>query len=136
MDPKKPSAVPTDLILKVLNYYHQLIPHFCTLISPITTLTKNCRNTKDWTPQAEEAYCQLKKAFASASVFHYPDASRAFNLEIDVSSLGIWSVLNKKRNQSNNKGRILTCGFLSKTFPLQREITVLGTICWTELGIQ
>lgn len=74
MDPKKTGccyalARPVGLraiqrFIGFANFYRRLIPHFSTLVSPITALTKKGHNPKVWTPEAEEAFVRLKKAFA------------------------------------------------------------------------
>lgn len=70
----------------------------------IFTLTKKGNNARNWTPQAEEAFLQIKNAFASASILHRSDLSKPFFLEIDAYFAGVGVVLSQKKNM----GRILT----------------------------
>lgn len=106
MDPQKLSVVlkwiyPQRLhavqsFLGFTNYYCQFISHFSTPVAPMT-----------WVQHQE-----FDSAFVSASFRHHPDPSGPFFLEVDTTSVGVGVAL----FQRNNKGKIRTCAFLSKTF--------------------
>lgn len=79
--------------LGFLNYYKQFIPHFSTLVAPISALAKKSRNPYIWTFEAENAFSHLKGAFVSATVLHRPDPDKLFFLELDASSIRAGAVV-------------------------------------------
>lgn len=80
------------------------IPHFSTLVAPLTTVPEKGSNFKDRTSN-------LNKVFASPTVLHNSNPSRPLYLKVDRSSVGVGAVL----SQRNSRGRLLTCVFLSRT---------------------
>ncbi|XP_073420982.1 coiled-coil domain-containing protein 24 isoform X1 [Dendrobates tinctorius] len=122
MDPEKLSAIlkwPCTIGLKAIqrflgfaNYYRQFVSHFSAITRPISALTRKGPTSKDWSPEAEEAFLILKRAFSTASVLHCPESDRPFVLEVDASSTGAGAVL----SQRTASGRLQLCGFFSKAF--------------------
>lgn len=106
MDPKELSTLlkwpcPQDLcavqhFLEFSVYYRQFVPHFSTPVVHIASLTMKGCNTKNWTPQDEEAFLQLQKCtcFVFCSAHSLP-----FLLKVDASSVGVGSVLSQRNNK-------------------------------------
>lgn len=125
MDPEKQSAGlnwprPLGLhavqcFLGLANYYHQFIPYFSTLMASLTTVTKKGNKLKDWTPQAEEAFSDLKKTFRSAAVSVYPDPSKPFYLEVYISTV-------ESGTDFSQKGRLAVSSL--EPSPQQKETIV------------
>nr|CAK6928071.1 unnamed protein product [Fasciola hepatica] len=56
----------------ILNYYLRFIPHCATINSPLTDLLKYNVKAIDFTPEAETAFTEAKKALADATMLHHP----------------------------------------------------------------
>ncbi|XP_044133693.1 uncharacterized mitochondrial protein AtMg00860-like [Bufo gargarizans] len=54
--------------LGLANFYRQFILNFSSLTSLISDLTRKGVNAKDWPPEADAAFIQLKSSFASAPI--------------------------------------------------------------------
>lgn len=112
MNPDKPSSViswphPMRLhsiqhCLGLANYYWEFSPHYSTLVAPITK-----KDFKAWTSQPEEAFFHLKRAFSQCCVTLIFLAGDGRILH------GSWGSTFPKK-----WGKILTCGFFSRTFSL------------------
>jgi hypothetical protein len=79
-----------------LPFYHRLIQGFSTIMSPITDCMKQ-REFK-WTNAAIKAFTEIKKKMTKALVIRLPDFTKPFELECDVSGLGIGGVLSQERH--------------------------------------
>ncbi|XP_071995834.1 LOW QUALITY PROTEIN: uncharacterized protein [Engystomops pustulosus] len=67
------------------SHQDHFIPHFSSFVSPIVALTKKNAVLNLWPPVAEQSFCNLKSAFASAPVLTRPDMEKPFQLEFDAS---------------------------------------------------
>ncbi|XP_077137060.1 uncharacterized protein LOC143794136 [Ranitomeya variabilis] len=131
MDPEKVNAIinwPRPCGVKAIqrfigfaNYYRQFIPHFSSMIRPLSSLTRKGSCSKDWSPEAEKSFVLLKRSFSSAPVLHHPEVNKPFILEVDASSTGAGAVLSQKTPE----GLTAPCGFFSKAFsPSERNYTI------------
>ena len=76
------------------SYYRRFIHHYSTLAAPLTDLTtKKHSRMVQWTPAAEEAFCNLKRALCSEPVLTSPDFSKEFVVQADASEVGLGAVL-------------------------------------------
>lgn len=80
--------------LGMASWYRRFIQGFSTLVSPITTLLKKSSKW-EWSPKAEESFCQIKERLACAPVLVCPDFSKPFILQTDASNVGLGGVLSQ-----------------------------------------
>ena len=73
-------------------YYRRFIKNYGKIAQPLNMLCKSSGSLK-WTPEAEEAFVQLKKAMTEAPLLALPDFSQDFVIETDASGNGIGAVL-------------------------------------------
>lgn len=119
-DPEKIQAVaawPTPTSVKQLqrflgfaNFYRRFIRDYSRIAAPLTKLTSSAVRFS-WTPEAEQAFLELKRRFTSAPVLVQPDSSRQFIVEVDASDTGVGAVLSQ-RSASDQK--LHPCAFFSR----------------------
>ena len=82
--------------LGLANYYRRFIPDFAGIAAPLTELTtkKHSRMVK-WSPEAEEAFGNLKRALCSKPVLMAPNFSKEFVVQADASEVGLGAVLSQ-----------------------------------------
>lgn len=95
MDPKKIDAVrswprPTTVkelqrFLGFANFYRRFIRRKTPSVS--------------WTPEAEQAFHQLKSAFCTAPALIHPDPNRRFVVEVDAATLGVSAALSQWKGE-------------------------------------
>uniref|UniRef100_A0A672YRD9 Gypsy retrotransposon integrase-like protein 1 n=1 Tax=Sphaeramia orbicularis TaxID=375764 RepID=A0A672YRD9_9TELE len=120
MDPDKISAVrdwPTPASRKEVqrflgfaNFYRKFIRGFSNVAAPLHALTSP-KTTFRWSPEAEEAFIRLKRAFTSAPILSVPDPALQFVVEVDASDVGVGAVISQR---SLSDGRLHPCAFLSR----------------------
>lgn len=81
------------------NFYRRFIQGFSTIATPLTALLKNKPRKLTWTPAAEKAFTELKKAFTSAPIQDHPDLSKPFIVEVDASERGVVAVLSQRLSE-------------------------------------
>ncbi|XP_057195726.1 uncharacterized protein LOC130557734 [Triplophysa rosa] len=82
--------------LGLAGYYRCFIPHFSSIASPLTDLTKKGQpETLVWTAKAEAAFRDLKRALTSSPVLYAPDFGCQFILQTDASDTGLGAVLSQ-----------------------------------------
>lgn len=75
-------------------YYREYIPHYSTIASPLTDLTKKGEPKKvRWQEPQEKAYTSLKTMLTSAPILRLPDVHKPFVLRTDASDVGLGAVL-------------------------------------------
>ena len=73
------------------NYYHEFIPAYAELASPLTGLLG--KGSFVWGEAADVAFQQVKDALCSAPVLRLPDFERPFFIEPDASANAVGAVL-------------------------------------------
>ena len=80
--------------LGLSGYYRKFIPHYATLATPLTDLTKkNTPNQLVWTQDQERAFQTLKDLMSKEPILLLPDVTQEFILCTDASSVGLGAVL-------------------------------------------
>jgi hypothetical protein len=90
-------------------YYRRFIPHFSTVASPMTALTRK-DVVFDWSEECELAFRRLKGSLMSAPVLAYPRQQGQLILDTDASNTGIGAVLSQIQ-----EGEEKVLGYASKT---------------------
>uniref|UniRef100_A0A1A8FIG4 Gypsy retrotransposon integrase-like protein 1 n=1 Tax=Nothobranchius korthausae TaxID=1143690 RepID=A0A1A8FIG4_9TELE len=119
-DPEKTQAIldwPTPTSRKQLqrflgfaNFYRRFIRNYSQVAAPLTSLTSVSRPFV-WTPQAQDAFAQLKRRFTQAPVLTRPDHTRQFTVEVDASDAGVGAVLSQVNPHDN---ALHPCAFFSR----------------------
>lgn len=85
-------------------------------------MTKRQSSRLVWTPEAEQAFKDLKERFTTAPILRHPDPERPFIVEVDASSTGIGAILSQRQG---NPEKMFPCAFYSrKLSPAERNYDV------------
>lgn len=80
--------------LGLSGYYRKFIPHYATIASPLTDLTRKGQpNTLHWMDEHERAFTELKRHISNPPVLLLPDVQSTFILRSDASNTGLGAVL-------------------------------------------
>ncbi|KAK4313848.1 hypothetical protein Pmani_014834 [Petrolisthes manimaculis] len=80
--------------LGLSGYYRKFIPHYSTIATPLTDLTrKNTPNRLVWTQDQERAFQTLKDRLSQEPILLLPDVKQEFILRTDASNVGLGAVL-------------------------------------------
>ncbi len=77
------------------NFYWWFIRNFSQLAHPLTALTST-KTTFRCSSAAEAAFAKLRSCFVSAPILVVPDPSLQFVVEVDVSEVGVGTVLSQR----------------------------------------
>ena len=77
--------------LGLIGYYRKFVWNYQRIVTPLTTITK--KDAFSWTPEATQAFEQLKEDMCKALVLTTPDFIKTFIVECDASRNGIGVVL-------------------------------------------
>ena len=120
--PVPTSAKELHSFLGLASYYRRFITKFAaiakclhSLVGPTNVKRKTMKEPEavatdsdkkfDWTSEHQGAFDLLKTHLMSAPVLGYPDFSRPFDLETDVSMQGLGAVLSQR--DENGKSRVI-----------------------------
>ena len=119
MDPEKIQAItdwqaPTSVkgvrsFLGFANFYRRFIKDFSAVVAPLTDLTKK-ESLFSWSPQADQAFLQMKKLFTTAPILQQFDADKETAMETDASA---WCT-GGKLFQYDNNGLLRPCAYFSR----------------------
>lgn len=92
------------------NFYRRFIPYYSDIVVPLTRLTR--KNTPwKWTPQCQEAFDTLKKAFTSAPTLAQWKPGAPLIVETDASDYALAAILSMVTDDG-----VHPLAFLSRTF--------------------
>ncbi|KAL0303326.1 UNVERIFIED_CONTAM: Retrovirus-related Pol polyprotein from transposon [Sesamum radiatum] len=102
MDPKKVQAIeewqpPSDVhdlrsFLGLANYYRYFVKGYSEIARPMTDLLKKME-TRNWTPQCQVSFDNLKRAMVTDPMLALPDMSKPFVVETDASNFALRGVI-------------------------------------------
>ncbi len=93
------------------NFYRRFIKNFSSVAAPLTAMTRRNASLLTWSPEALQAFQELKIRFTSAPILHHPDPSLSFIVEVDASSTGIGAILSQRYGSS---AKMFPCAFFSR----------------------
>lgn len=122
--PKPKSTKEVRRILGMISWYRRFVPHFSSLVSPLTDLTR--KNAKFvWSAQCEEAFQQIKNCLVSAPILSCPNFNEEFIVECDASSYGLGAVVLQRYDGQEH----VIC-YMSRTLTrCERKYTVTELEC-------
>jgi transposase InsO family protein len=90
--PRPTSVKELRRFVGLISWYRKFVRNFSTIVSPLTRLTrKNQRFC--WSPEAEQAFLDIKNCLVTAPILASPDFSLPFVLQCDASQVGLGCVL-------------------------------------------
>ncbi|GFS79388.1 retrovirus-related Pol polyprotein from transposon opus [Trichonephila clavipes] len=93
------------------SYYREYIPHFASLVLPLTELTKNrVPNIIPWNEVTKQVFTKLKAQLVKAPSLNTPNLSKPYQLYTDASATAIGACL----SQNDEKGKDNPIAFFSK----------------------
>ncbi|KAK1797764.1 hypothetical protein P4O66_008117 [Electrophorus voltai] len=97
------------------NFYRCFIKSFNTLARPLMDLLRGKTKQLRWGEAADRAFVDLKTSFSTSPVLQQPDPEKTFIVEVDISDVGVGSVLPEARGEEGKLGPIAY--FLRKLSP-------------------
>lgn len=93
------------------NFYRRFIRNYSTVAAPLTGLLRGHPTKLRWTPEAQQAFTDLKQRFTSAPVLTHPDPQQPFIVEVDASETGVGAVLSQRNPQDQ---KMHPCAYFSR----------------------
>lgn len=93
------------------NFYRRFIRDFSTVAAPLTAMTKRSTSCHLWSPEAQQAFKNLKTRFTSAPILHHPDPDLPFIVEVEASNTDIGAILSQRHG---SPARMFPCAFFSR----------------------
>ena len=112
--------------LGLVGYYRDFIPHFSSIATPLTDLTRKDRsNQVEWKPEHQKAFDQLRDAMNREPILKMPDFSKTFILQTDASENGAGAGLMQEHQGVNHP-----VAFCSRKFlPREKRYSVIEREC-------
>nr|XP_023696137.1 uncharacterized protein LOC111858521 [Paramormyrops kingsleyae] len=101
------------------NFYRRFIQGYSTVAAPLTALTSS-KVPFQWTPDAQDAFTDLRNRFTSAPILQLPDPSHQFIVEVDASGTGVGAIL------SLRSVKVHPCAFFSRNLALAERNYDIG----------
>ena len=113
-------------VMGTFSYYRSFIKNFSKVAAPINSTLRQDINFK-WTPEAEEAFKELKKRMTTAPILARPDLTQPFTLQTDACKTGLGAVLTQLQQVMDENNEPLT-NELGQ--PIKKEVV----ICYVSTG--
>ena len=112
--------------LGLVGYYRDFIPHFSSIATPLTDLTRKDRsNQVEWKPEHQQAFDQLREAMNREPILKMPDFSKTFILQTDASENGAGAGFMQEHQGVNHH-----VAFCSRKFlPREKRYSVIEREC-------
>jgi len=107
------SLTEVQSFLGFANFYRRFIQDYSRVARPLTELTKKGDGREwSWTPEAEEAFQELKRRFTTAPILAHFDATKPVIIESDASDFALGAIL----SQRDEENRLHPVAFHSRKF--------------------
>ena len=106
------SLTEVQSFLGFANFYRRFIQDYSRVARPLTELTKKNGKEWSWTPEAKEAFQELKKRFTTAPILTHFDATKPVIIESDASDFALGAIL----SQRDEENRLHPVAFHSRKF--------------------
>jgi len=91
------SLTEVQSFLGFANFYRRFIQGYSRVARPLTELTKKGDGREwSWTPEAEEAFQELKRRFTTAPILAHFDATKPVIIESDASDFALGAILSQR----------------------------------------
>ena len=113
-------------LLGLTNYYNKFIPHFATIVNPLTELLVKGKPTRvRWTPECDSALRAIQGYLTREPILKLPNLTKPFSLQTDASNVGIACCL-----MQTTDGILHPVKFLSrKLLPREQRFSVIEREC-------
>lgn len=109
--------------LRFANFYRHFIQGYSSVAAHLTALTSSKVLLFKWSPEAEEAFKNLKARFTTAPILQVPDPERQFVVEVDASDVGVGAVLSQRASDDQ---KIHSYAFFSRHLLLAERNCDIG----------
>ncbi len=90
-----------------ISYYRKLVPYFSKIVHPIQKCANMSKNDFQWTPEAEQAFKDIKEVFKQEISCYIPKHDRPFNCYSDASNHTISFIAMQVDNEGQE--RLVAC---------------------------
>jgi Reverse transcriptase (RNA-dependent DNA polymerase). len=99
--PRPTTSTEIKRFVGLCSWYRRFIENFSSLVSPLNDLLKGKKKKEkiNWSPDAEKAFINIKKALISSPILCSPDFSQPFTVQCDASDTGVGGVLVQNHRQ-------------------------------------
>ena len=84
--------------LGLVNFYHRFIPKCADILQPLHALLRKGSTAIDWTPQATNAFSEIKDTLANLALLSHPVPEAPLSIMTDASNFAVGAVLQQRVN--------------------------------------
>ena len=113
----------------MVQYYRDLWPKRSEILLPLTDLTKGAKQGPIvWTPQAENAFIEMKRIIARETILAYPDFNKKFSIYTDASDFQLGAVIMQEGKPLAFYSRKLTSAQRNYTTTEKELLSIVETL--------
>jgi len=133
--PKPTTKKQVRSFLGLTGYYRRFIPHYATIATPLTNLTKKSEPDKvNWIAECGKAFNKLKEILMSSALMRNTNFSCPFVLQTDASEVGVGAVLSQSDDVCLDHP---IAYFSKKILPREQKFSTIEKECLAiKLGIE